>query len=215
METAAKSAAVLTPPRPPRQTADRMDQAPPARIRTSICGIEELDGHSAAGVTHVLSLLDPGWPEPEAFGGFGEHARLDLRFHDIIDPLPGLRLPRQDDVAALLRFAAQAGTEDAAHLLVHCQKGLSRSTASLALILAQARPDLAAEDVLAEVVRQRPRAWPNLRILELGDALLGRGGSLVAVVAACYRARLAARPQLADGMIEMGRARELDWARGV
>jgi len=191
-----------------------MAQAPRARLRTSICGVEELDGHSAAGVTHVLSLLDPGWPEPEAFGAFGEHARLDLRFHDIIDPLPGLRLPRQADVAALLDFAREAEAEPQGHLLVHCQKGLSRSTASLALILAQARPDLPAENVLAEVVRRRPRAWPNLRILELGDALLGRGGRLAAAVAACYRARLAARPQLADGMIEMGRARELDWTLG-
>jgi len=96
---------------------------------------------------------------------------------------------------------------------VHCQKGLSRSTAALALILAQARPDVAAADVLAEVVRLRPRAWPNLRIIELGDALLGRGRNLVAAAAACYRARIAARPQLVEAMIEMGRARELDCAR--
>ncbi|HZT50364.1 MAG TPA: protein-tyrosine-phosphatase [Stellaceae bacterium] len=186
----------------------------PAPCRTSICGIEELDGHVAAGVTHVLSLLDPGWPEPSAFAEFAPHARLDLRFHDIVDPLPGLRLPQRADVAALLRFAAEAAAVPDGHLLVHCQKGLSRSTASLALILAQARPEHAAEAIIAEVVRMRPAAWPNLRILELGDALLGRGGSLVAAVAACYRARLAARPQLADGMIEMGRARELDHARG-
>jgi predicted protein tyrosine phosphatase len=204
----------LTGPPTERQTAPTMDQGPPTVLRTSICGIEELDGHSAAGVTHVLSLLDPGWPEPEAFGAFGEHARLNLRFHDIIDPLPGLRMPQQGDVAALLRFGAAAAAERQGHLLVHCQKGLSRSTASLALILAQARPELAADAVLAETVRMRPHAWPNLRILELGDALLGRGGSLVAAVAACYRARLAVRPQLADGMIEMGRARELDHARG-
>jgi predicted protein tyrosine phosphatase len=191
-----------------------MDQAARAGLRTSICGIEELDGHSAAGVTHVLSLLDPGWPEPEAFGVFGEHARLNLRFHDIIDPLPGLRMPQQADVAALLRFGREAGAEPSGHLLVHCQKGMSRSTASLALILAQARPDRAAEDVLADIVERRPKAWPNLRILELGDALLGRGGRLVAAVAACYRARLADRPQLADGMVEMGRIREIDWAQG-
>jgi predicted protein tyrosine phosphatase len=191
-----------------------MDEAPRASLRTSICGIDELDGHSTAGVTHVLSLLDPGWPAPEAFGAFGGHARLDLRFHDIIDPLPGLRLPQADDVAALLRFAREAQAEPGGHLLVHCQKGMSRSTASLALILAQARPDRAAEDVLADIVQRRPKAWPNLRILELGDAVLGRGGRLVAAVAACYRARLAERPQLADGMIEMGRTREVDWALG-
>ena len=109
----------------------------------------------------------------------------------------------------MLAFGRGFASEPQAHLLVHCQKGLSRSTASLALILAQARQDLSADSLLAEVVRLRPPAWPNLRIIELGDAMLGRGGTLVAAAARCYRARIAARPGLADGMIEMGRAREL------
>jgi predicted protein tyrosine phosphatase len=181
------------------------------RFRATICGIEELDGHRGAGVTHVLSLLDPGWPPPP-FDGYDSPRRLDLRFHDIVDPLPGLRRPGPEDVASLLRFGAGLGADAAFHLLVHCQKGLSRSTASLALILAQAEPARPAADLFAEVVQARPLAWPNLRLIEVGDALLGRDGTLVAAAAACYRARIAERPQLADAMIEMGRARELDCA---
>lgn len=185
-----------------------MEQASFAHFRATICGIEELEDHSAAGVTHVLSLLDPEWPAPAAFAAFGGHERLDLRFHDIVDPLPGLRPPEAADVAALLGFAAALRAAPS-HLLVHCQKGLSRSTASLALVLAQARPDLPAREIIAETVRLRPRAWPNLRIIELGDALLGRDGSLIAAVARWYRVRIAAQPRLAEAMIEMGRAREL------
>ena len=186
-----------------------MEQSDCAAFRVSIGGLDDLDGLRDAGVTHVLSLLDPGWPEPESLGVVAPHRRLDLRFHDIVDPLPGLRRPGQRDVAGVLDFARALAAAPQAHLLVHCQKGLSRSTASLALILAQARGDWPADALLAEVVRLRPRAWPNLRIIELGDALLGRDGSLVAAVAQIYRARLAAQPRLADGMIEMGRAREL------
>ena len=182
------------------------------RFTASICGIDELDGFSAAGVTHVLSLLDPGWPAPESLGGFATHRRLDLRFHDIVDALPGLRAPGPQDVAALLAFGRGLGDAPEPHLLVHCQKGLSRSTAALTLILAQARQRTPAAEIVAEIVRMRPRAWPNLRIVELGDALLGRGGTLVAAAADCYRARIAARPMLADAMIEMGRSRELDLA---
>ena len=190
-----------------------MDETPDfAGFRITICGIEELDGHRAAGVTHVLSLLDPGWPEPVALGAFGAHERLDLRFHDVVDALPGLRAPARGDVEAVLRFARRLAARRGAHLLVHCQKGLSRSTASLALILAQARPDRPAASLLAEIVRLRPRAWPNLRVIELGDALLGRGGTLIEAAAACYRARIADRPALADAMIEMGRWRELERA---
>jgi predicted protein tyrosine phosphatase len=186
-----------------------LDQPGIAAFRVRIGGIDDLDGLRGAGVTHVLSLLNPGWAEPEPFRAFPPHRRLDLRFHDIVDPLPGLRRPGRDDVTALLAFGQALAVTPDAHLLVHCEKGLSRSTASLALILAQARHDWPADAVLAEIVRLRPRAWPNLRIIELGDALLGRGGTLVAAAAQCYRARLAAQPRLADGMIEMGRAREL------
>ena len=31
----------------------------------TVCGIEELAGHGAVGVTHVLSILDPGFPDPD------------------------------------------------------------------------------------------------------------------------------------------------------
>jgi predicted protein tyrosine phosphatase len=179
---------------------------------TSICGIDELDGFAAAGVTHVLSLLDPGWPEPASLETLGIRGRLDLRFHDIVDALPGLRAPRPADVSAVLDFGRALDAVPDAHLLVHCQKGMSRSTAALTLILAQAQPETPACEIVAAIVRVRPRAWPNLRMIELGDAALGRSGELVRAAADCYRARLAVRPMLADAMIEMGRSRELELA---
>ena len=179
----------------------------------TVCGIEELAGHGAVGVTHVLSILDPGFPDPAAFGAFGEHERLDLRFHDIIDELPGLRLAQREDVAALLRFGRDLMRRPRAHLLVHCHMGISRSTASMALILAQARPDRPASEALAEVRRIRPRIWPNLRVMELGDELLGRRGELVDAAVGRYRHVLERRPEVGQAMIQMGRGREVSAAK--
>ena len=190
-----------------------MHDAPSPRFAASICGIDELDGFWAAGVTHLLTLLDPDWPTPPSLGGFAGHRHLDLRFHDIIEARPGFRAPEPEDVTALLEFGGLLGDMPEANLLVHCQKGLSRSTAAVMLILAQARPRMAAADIVAEIVRIRPRAWPNLRLVELGDARLARGGALVTATAAVYRAQLAARPRLFDAMIGMGRSRELDLAQ--
>ena len=175
----------------------------------TVCGIAELASHGAVGVTHVLSILDPGFPDPDAFGAFGEHERLDLRFHDIVDELPGLRLPQRDDVAALLTFGRDLMREPNAHLLVHCHMGISRSTASMALILAQARPDRPATEAFAEVRRIRPRIWPNLRVVELGDELLGRGGELVAAAVGRYRHVIERRPEVGQAMVQMGRGREI------
>jgi hypothetical protein len=47
------------------------------------------------------------------------------------------------------------------------------------LILAQAVPTLPATAIAAEVLTIRPKAWPNLRVIELGDAALDRLGELI------------------------------------
>src|SRR4051794_23340662 len=151
-----------------------------APFKITVCGIEELADHCETGASHVLSILDPEWPVPEAFGSFGEHARLELRFHDVIEDDAG-GAPQQEDVTRLLDFGHDLMTEppDDAHLLVHCHAGISRSTASMALILAQALPHVSGRDIMQEILRIRPKAWPNLRIVELGDAMLARNGALV------------------------------------
>jgi predicted protein tyrosine phosphatase len=177
----------------------------------TVCGIEELAGCSDRGVSHVLSLLDPGWPTPDAYAAFSDHRRLDLRFHDAIDPGPGLRLPEAEDVERLLAFGREL-PRTGGHLLVHCQMGISRSSAAMWLLLAQARPDRSAADALAEVVRIRKHAWPNLRLIELGDAALGRGGDLVEAAYARYGEVLRKRPDLGPVMIDMGRRREVEGA---
>jgi predicted protein tyrosine phosphatase len=182
-------------------------------FRITVCGIAELAGYSAAGVTHVLSILDPDFPNLEAFGAFGEHERLDLRFHDITDERPGMRLPERADVAALLRFGRNLARAPAAHLLVHCHMGISRSTAAMALILAQARPDRPAGEALTEVRRIRSRLWPNLRMIELGDTLLERQGELVAAAIARYRHVIERRPDIGEMMVAMGRGREVEAAQ--
>ena len=181
-------------------------------FRITVCGIAELAGHGAAGVTHVLSLLDPGFPDPDAFGAFGEHERLDLRFHDITEAQPEMKLVQREDVAALLRFGRDLARIPEAHLLVHCHMGISRSTAAMALILAQARPDRPAREAFAEVRRIRPRLWPNLHLIELGDALLGRKGELVAAAIARYRHVIGRRPDVGMMMTAMGRGREVEAA---
>jgi predicted protein tyrosine phosphatase len=178
-------------------------------FQVTICGIDELGFHCEAGVTHVLSILDPGWPEPEALGTFDPHRRLELRFHDVIDAGAGCIAPERRDVEQLLTFGRGLTEGRGTHLLVHCHAGVSRSTAAATLILAQTRPDRPAEEALLAVVRQRPRAWPNLRILELGDALLERRGEIVEAARAQYRRVLDREPWLIEQMIDSGRGREV------
>ncbi|HWB49776.1 MAG TPA: protein-tyrosine-phosphatase [Stellaceae bacterium] len=179
-------------------------------MKITICGIAELDEHCESGISHVLSILDPGWPDPAAFDDFSPHHRVALRFHDIIAPVSGEILPTADHVAALLDYGrAVIAAGPNAHVLIHCHAGVSRSTAAAALLLAQADPARPPADIFATIGRIRPRAWPNLLILEHGEAALGRPGEIVPAVAAQYRRVLSANPAFASYIRDVGRGREV------
>jgi predicted protein tyrosine phosphatase len=181
----------------------------------TVCGLHELDGANDPHATHVLSILDPGMPQPATFASWPAHARLELRFDDVIEDAPGFQPPTADHVAQVLAFGRSLQAERDGHLLVHCYAGISRSSASMYLMLAQARPDRAPAELLAEVARIRPQIWPNLRMVELGDAALGRHGAVVEPLAAHYARRLKTEPSLNDVMRRLGRAREIALARTV
>ena len=181
----------------------------PAAFSTlTICGLDELDGHAARGVTHVLSILDPDWPEPEAFLAFDPHFRATLRFHDAIEPAPGVALPQMSDVEKILAFGRDAG--GIAHLLIHCHAGVSRSTAAMLMIVAQAHPDESEDLVADRLLAIRPQAWPNSRMIGFADELLGRAGRLLAAVSRIYACRLEAQPEFGEMMRRGARGREVD-----
>ena len=191
-----------------------------ARINLlTICGLEELDGHSDRRVTHILSILDPDHPDPESFSRWDRHHRLTLRFHDIIEPLPGQVLPERDHVERILAFAddlsADAHERNEGHLLVHCHMGISRSTAAMAMLLAQAYPDEDDAAIVARLTAIRPQAWPNLRMIGFADEMLGRGGRLSAEVSRLHARQIAEKPHLADTFRRLGRAQEVDAALRV
>jgi predicted protein tyrosine phosphatase len=182
---------------------------PPPFSTLTVCGLHELDRHCARDVTHVLSILDPEWPEPEAFQDFGPHSRVTFRFHDAIEPDPGVVLPQKAVVDAILAFGRGAG--DMRHLLIHCHAGLSRSTAAMLMILAQADPRATEEAIVDRLLEIRPQAWPNSRMIGFADELLDRDGRLSAAVARIYARRLEIEPELADTMRRLNRAREVEF----
>jgi predicted protein tyrosine phosphatase len=184
----------------------------------TVCGLDELASHAGRGVTHVLSIVDPGRADHPSIEDYGAVRRLTLRFHDEIEPGPGVVLPEREDVDAILLWGREAFAPAGAgtaiggdgHLLVHCHMGISRSTAAMTMLLAQAHPD-EDESTIADRVRTiRPIAWPNLRMVEMADDALGRGGRLAAAVTALYAGNLARRPDLAQVMTRLNRAREVE-----
>jgi predicted protein tyrosine phosphatase len=182
----------------------------------TVCGFEELETHRERRVTDVLSLLDPGTPEPSAFDAYNEHHRVTLRFHDILEPQLGMIPPEPRDVEAILKFGKELEAQETysgeRHLLIHCHMGISRSTAAMAMLLAQAHPD-EDEDAIAErLTTIRPKAWPNTRMMSFADEMLSRGGRLTQAARKMHGRLLALQPHLADVMRRIGRGREVEMA---
>lgn len=178
----------------------------------TICGIDELPAHSGREVTHVLSVLDPERPDLEAFGAYGDHRRVTLRFHDIIEPRPRMFMPVPEHMETILDFGRSLGAADTGHLLIHCHMGVSRSTASMLAILAQAAPDEDEDALFARLRTIRTQAWPNSVMVAHADAMLGRKGRLTAALGRHYAHQLRQNPGWHKWMTDLGRTRELDMA---
>ena len=169
--------------------------ASPLAFPLTICGIDELPKHADAGVSHVLTILDPGWPDPEHFSRFRPHHRTIWRFHDIVNPQEGQLHPTESDILAILEFGGALKAEAVEHLLIHCHLGLSRSTATALILMNQDRPGGEAEtfEYLREI---RPFSWPNSRMIRMADVLLDRGGILVEALRAHHLLMARARPDM-------------------
>ncbi len=179
----------------------------------TVCGIAELPEHDMRGVTDVLSILDPDMPEPQAFGAWPAHRRHVLRFSDEIAQRPGVVLPTERDVAAILDYGRGiAGHPGDKHLLVHCHMGMSRSTAAMAMLIAQDEPALSGDEVFARVFEIRKRSWPNSLMVRMADAALGRDGDLVHGMRRLYGRQLVNFPTYAGSLRAIGRGAEVDLA---
>jgi predicted protein tyrosine phosphatase len=182
----------------------------------TICGISELPDQRERSVTHVLSILDPDHPDPEAFGSYDPHRRTILRFHDIIEPIAGMILPEPEHVEAVLRFGDELAQEHPGrvegHLLVHCHMGVSRSTAAMLTLLAQTHPEESEDRLFERLVEIRPQSWPNSRMVEFADGLLSRNGRLMDALRRHYGRQIRRMPRYVQVMHDLGRSREVEMA---
>jgi len=128
-----------------------------------------------ATISHLVSIGGPMERVPAGFRNIA--SRIRLVFEDVATQEDGGASP--DDVEHLVRFARRLNLRDG-RVLVHCQSGISRSSAAAAIIVAVALGPGREREAIEYVRRVHPGARPNKRMLELADALLGAEGRLAA-----------------------------------
>jgi predicted protein tyrosine phosphatase len=125
----------------------------------------------------VVSLLDPDLPQ-------SAHPKVELCQHQIFLFHDQERQDATGHFAQTLRpvlelVAAHLASREP-RLLIHCHAGVSRSTAlaygAISMLLGPGLENEAFENLL-EITR---KPWPNRRVVECMDEILGRDGALLA-----------------------------------
>ncbi len=134
----------------------------PKRVTIAHFGRRRTSSRSEHPRTRLLSMIDL---PPER--------HLELHFGDTTDPDARDAAPLQ---AIEATFAFIDSLPEDANLLIHCLRGIGRSTAlSLGVLARYVAPEKAASSLHA----LRPEAKPNRHVLGLCDAALGLKGKLV------------------------------------
>jgi predicted protein tyrosine phosphatase len=133
---------------------------------------EILGSPRCADLTYLVSIGATYDDLPLGYHGFGRKLRLLIA--DVLTDDGA----SDDDVLRIIALAESlrgaAGT-----VLVHCEAGVSRSSATALIMYACWLGPGHEREAMARVLAQRPVAAPNRRMVEIGDRLLGRDGRLV------------------------------------
>lgn len=131
------------------------------------------------GCTDVTCLVSIGEPHNELPLGFENVARrLRLTFADHVDGEYG---PTEEDVRRIIELAESLRSATG-KVLIHCEAGVSRSSAAALIMHAYWLGSGREREALERVLKQRSIARPNRLMVSLADKLLRRGGRLVEVV---------------------------------
>ena len=143
-----------------------------------VCNLVEMPDHAEAlKISHLISLVSPDeLPVTPACIALERHHRVGI--HDISEPLDGHILPAEEHVEGLIDFV-RAWRPDEAPILIHCVAGISRSMAAALITLVIKAPGREL-DAARHLRRAAPHAYPNRRMIEVADQLLGCAGRLIA-----------------------------------
>jgi predicted protein tyrosine phosphatase len=151
-------------------------------MRLMVCPRLGVTRFHESPVTHFVSLIDPDERETPLQAPKSTTHTLRLIFNDLDDIEKTLPMfaryssPDENDVARLVAFGHAMESLPDWGLLVHCEAGISRSTASAITIITAAgyHPAIA----FGMVRRACPAMLPNRRMLRMADDLLKTKGAL-------------------------------------
>ncbi|MBU6373606.1 MAG: protein tyrosine phosphatase [Alphaproteobacteria bacterium] len=144
-----------------------------------VCPLSKVTSVAAARrPQRVVSLLDPHSAFPNLPDYVDRHHKAPV--HDITDYIDGLKAPCETSVGEVIRFVSD--WDRSAPILIHCYAGISRSTATAFVTACLHNPKADEEEIALALRAASATASPNMLIVEIADAELGRRGRMVRAI---------------------------------
>lgn len=157
---------------------------PFSRLSLYITSVDMVKEYYCHDITHLVSIGDVGvvWP---MFKNFPTQPRLlRLEFKDTTD-VTKPTCPKANDIGSIIKFAAAIKfymEVKPVNLLIHCQAGISRSTAAAFIILNTIAGPGYETVCLNKVYHARCQMLPNELMVSLADDILVRNGAMLTTI---------------------------------
>lgn len=165
----------------------------PLNFNFYVCGKDELCYHENKELTHFIGFTHPNNDDVADYSNFRLKPTVFVA-HDVFDnryDKYGIQLVWPDK--QLIEDIIQVGIsikkellkQNPVTLLIHCQAGISRSTAAAYIILNVILGEWNERGALAELMSRRNIARPNPLMVTLADQLLNRKYKMIAPLKNC------------------------------
>jgi predicted protein tyrosine phosphatase len=130
-------------------------------VEFTVCGYSEVKRvRKAFGATHILSLLDPGRTLRQYSNGACSQKLVPMEDNDSA----GANSPTLEKVKDILAWGASLPKDS--RVVVHCEAGVSRSTAAALGLWMQENPNASVADAVTWLLSVRKQARPNILIVQ-------------------------------------------------
>lgn len=121
----------------------------------------------------LISINSPArGPIPELAYWFFKPT-LTLIFDDISEPFYGFRVPEESHVVEIIDFAkTQAFSRNASSMIIHCDAGISRSSAAAVIVAATVTDNI--EAYISSLFNEGYMYHPNYKMIKMFEKITGR-----------------------------------------
>lgn len=162
----------------------------PENFNFYVCGVDEVPKYEDKFITDIIAFTHPGNDNEADYSKFNMNPEINkFCVHDVFDNRYHphvLVFPTEELVKEIInvceKIKTKVDTGNLVECLVHCQAGISRSTAAAFILLAVLTGEWKERDCINEIYQRRNIMKPNPLIIEFADKLLNRGGKMLSLV---------------------------------